>query len=257
MIAPDIERLIDSYAAWLRDRTKLRRADNDWAEITTPFLDRHNDFLQIYVRKLDGNGYELTDDSYIVHDLESSGCRLDTPKRQELLRMTLLGFGVGLEGEALVTRSSESTFPQKKHALVQAMLAINDLFYLAPPIVSSLFHEDVEQWLEENEVRYSANVKLPGKSGYDHLFDFLIPKSRSWPERIIKAINRPTKDNAEAFIFSWIDTREARPYDSRAYAILNDRDHAMPPNVIDALKHYDINAVPWSRRQGARDELAA
>jgi len=257
MIASDIHRMIDAYASWLRDRTRLRQAESDWIEITTPFLDRHNDFMQIYIRKNGNNGYELTDDSYIIRDLESSGCRLDTAKRQELLRMTLLGFGVGLDGQALVVRASESTFPQKKHALVQAMLAINDMFYLAPPIVSSLFHEDVERWLDESEIRYSPHIKLPGKSGYDHLFDFLIPKSRARPERIIKAINRPTKDNTEALIFSWIDTREARPHDSRAYAILNDSDKPLHPNETDALKHYDIHPVPWSWRQRVQAELAA
>jgi hypothetical protein len=58
------------------------------------------------------------------------------------------------------------------------MLAVNDLFYLAEPFVKSLFFEDVVAWMDESEVRYTPKVKFTGVSGYDHLFDFVIPKSR-------------------------------------------------------------------------------
>src|SRR5208282_6825471 len=78
----------------------LRQVNGSWVEITTPYLDRHNDALQIYVRR-ENDGFVLTDDSYIVHDLESSGCKLDTEKRKDLLGMTLKGFGVKLNGEAI------------------------------------------------------------------------------------------------------------------------------------------------------------
>ncbi len=63
----DIERLLDKYIAWLKDKTALRQI-GDWVEITTPYLDRHNDYLQIYARSENG-GYLLTDDGYTVEDL--------------------------------------------------------------------------------------------------------------------------------------------------------------------------------------------
>ena len=45
------------------------------------------------------------------------------------------------------------------------MLAINDLFYLAVPVVASLFYEDVVAWLDLHEIRYTPKVKFTGKSG--------------------------------------------------------------------------------------------
>jgi hypothetical protein len=57
--------------------------------------------------------------------------------------MTLNGFGVKLVDGVMEVRASKDDFPMRKHNLVQAMLAVNDLFYLASPIVSSLFLEDV------------------------------------------------------------------------------------------------------------------
>ena len=46
----EIDRLLNDYIAWLKDKTVLRQIDN-WVEITTPYLDRHNDYIQIYAQK--------------------------------------------------------------------------------------------------------------------------------------------------------------------------------------------------------------
>jgi hypothetical protein len=251
----DIQRLLDSYAAWLRDKTVLRQID-DWVEITTPYLDRHNDYLQIYAKRADG-GFVLTDDSQTINDLEQSGCRLESPKRQDLLKMTLNGFGVQLDGKALQVHASAENFALRKHNLVQAMLAVNDMFYLAVPMVASLFYEDVVAWLDLHEVRYTPKVKFTGKTGYDHLFDFVIPKSRRQPERILQTINRPNRDTAQAVAFAWIDTKEVRAPDSRAYALLNDIDQPVSTAVMDALRSYDVRPIPWSQREEVREELAA
>lgn len=251
----EIQRLIDDYYAWLKDRTALRQIER-WVEITTPFLDRHNDYLQIYAKPANG-GFVLTDDGYTIEDLEQSGCKLESRKRQDLLRMTLNGFGVQMDGKALQVHTSPENFTLRKHNLVQAMLAVNDMFYLAAPMVASLFYEDVVAWLDAHDIRYTPKVKFTGKTGYDHLFDFVIPKSRRQPERIIQAINRPGRETAQALVLSWIDTKEVRSPDSRAYALLNDSEQVVSSGVIDALRSYDVRPVPWSQREHVREELAA
>jgi hypothetical protein len=256
MMIAEIEKLIRDYQGWLRDRTTLREVNGGWVEVTTPYLDRHNDALQIYV-KGDSGGYVLTDDSYIVHDLEASGCNLKAQKRQDLLRITLNGFGVRLCEDALEVRATAETFPLKKHSLIQAMLAVNDLFYLAKPVVESLFFEDVVTWLEANEIRYTPRVKFTGTSGYDYMFNFVIPKSRRKPERIVQAINRPTRETALVFINAWNDTRDTRPPESEAYAMLNDAEKAVSAGVAEALTAYRIRPVQWSERAQVAADLAA
>ena len=251
----EVEALLERYLAWLKDKTKLRQVSDDWVEITTPYLDRHNDYLQIYTRR-EGTEYVLTDDGYTIEDLKLSGCALDTNKRQALLEMTLNGFGVHRSGDALEVRASLGTFALKKHALIQAVLAVNDLFYLATPLVASLFLEDVTTWLDAHEVRYTPQVKFAGKSGCDHVFHFVIPRSRTYPERIVRAINVPKKQTASELAWSWVDTREARPTDSRAYAFLNDTDRVVSPDVTGALASYDVTPVLWSEREAVRDHMA-
>lgn len=251
----EVQDLLNKYLLWLKDKTILRKV-NDWIEITTPYLDRHSDYLQIYAKKQNG-AYLLTDDGFIITDLNQSGCKLDSAKRQALLKMTLNGFGVQLNDGRLEISASADNFALKKHNLIQAMLSVNDLFYLAVPMVASLFFEDVVEWLDLHEIRYTPKVKFTGKSGYDHLFDFVIPKSRTQPERILQTINRPNRDTAQAVAFSWIDTKDVRPPDSRAYAFLNDSEQTISTAVLDALRNYEVNPVLWTRREEVRQALAA
>ncbi|MCH8956047.1 DUF1829 domain-containing protein [candidate division KSB1 bacterium] len=252
----EIEKLIHQYTLWLKDKTTLKQVGENWVQITTPHLDRHNDCLQIYARKKDG-GFALTDDGYTIEDLLNSGCNLDTPKRQELLKMTISGFGIQNRKNALEIHATRENFALKKHNLLQAMLAVNDLFFLAQPMISSLFYEDVVEWLDTAEIRYTPKVKFTGKSGYDHMFDFVIPKSKVQPERILQTITRPSRDTAQALAFKWVDTKEVREPHSKAYAFLNDQEHAVAQGVIEALNNYDTIPVLWSERAGVRQELAA
>lgn len=174
MSVAEIDKLLNGYRAWLKDKTTLREVNGSWVEITTPYLDRHNDALQIYARQENG-AYLLTDDGYTIRGLEASGCNLNTEKRRDLLNMTLNGFGVRIEEGALQTRATAVSFPLRKHNLIQAMLAVNDLFYLAKPVVESLFYEDVIAWLDGNDIRYTPKA-ISGISGFDHLFDLVIPE---------------------------------------------------------------------------------
>ena len=254
MIA-DIRNLLSDYHSWLKDRTVLRQIDQ-WVEITTPYLDRHNDYIQIYATEANG-GFLLTDDGYTIDDLEQSGCKLASGKRQNLLKMTLDGFGVQQKGKALQVHASTDNFPPRKHNLVQAMLAVNDLFYLAAPMAASIFYEDVAAWLDVHDIRYTPQVKFTGKTGYDHRFDFVIPKSRQQPERLVRTINRPNRDTAQAVVLSWIDTKEVRTQGSHAYALVNDSEREVPSPVMDALRSYDVRPVAWSQRENVREELAA
>lgn len=251
----EVRQLTDTYYRWLRDNTELQAID-EFVEITTPFLDRHNDHVQIYAEATTG-GFLLSDDGYTIADLEMCGCNLKSPKRQALLQTTLNGFGVRHINDELQVTATPDDFAQKKHNLLQAMLAVNDLFYLASPSVASFFYEDVVAWLDASEIRYSPRIKLTGKSGYDHHYDFVIPKSNKQPERVLMTINNPDRNAFQRVGWLWQDTQQGRPVDSRAFALLNDSQQVVSGNIITAFQNYDVRPVPWSERESVREELAA
>lgn len=252
----EIDVLIENYFKWLKDNTSTKLINDTWSEITTPYLDRHNDCLQIYAKKED-NKIILTDDGYIIDDLESSGCFLDSPRRIEILNTTLRGFGVSRDNNQLIVNTSVDNFPQKKHDLIQAMLAVNDLFYLSKPQIQNLFLDDVVSWFDENDIRYVQKAKFTGKSGFDNMFDFSIPKSKKYSERLVQTITNPTKDNSLNLVFKWLDTKDERPTESVLYALLNDTDKAITSQVNEAFSNYGINVMPWSEKENFKELLAS
>jgi len=251
----DCQDLVNAYIEWLRERIKVEDIKGV-CEITTPFLDRHNDHLQIYVKKSDG-GLVLTDDGYTISDLRLSGCEFTTEKRRQMLHSILNGFGIRLIEDELIVEARPDNFPQKKHNLIQAILSVNDLFVMAAPMVAGIFREDVERYLRLNEIRFTPSVNFTGRSGFIHFFDFVIPASKAKPERILRAVNRPNRQNVTSLIFSWTDTKEVRAPDSTAYGVLNDLEQPINPDLISALKQYNITPLPWSKRDEYVKELAA
>ena len=264
------EWLIDRYYKWLKEKTICKNI-NQWTEITTPYLDRNNDYIQIYLKK-NSTGYLLTDDGWTIEGLKQEGCVLDSPKRQQLLQLTLRGHGVKEDkGQLQVTADSENDFPLCKHSLVQAMLAVNDMFYTASSHVSSLFFEEVRNWLEKSHIRYSERISFKGLSPYSRHFDFLIPKSSKQPERLIKTINHFTKSQVDSIVMSWLDTKETRPEKSRLYAFINNNtagvtdSNNMINGALDSksavgsechtLKQYGICPVLWNERDSVQQEL--
>jgi len=253
----EAESLVDSYYKWLQKKTLFEKMD-DCIEITTPYIDRHNDYIQIYVKK-SGNSFVLTDNGYTMGDLSMSGLKLDSPKRKELIRITLNGFGIDVRdmkngSRELYIESSIDDFPLKKHNLIQAVLAVNDMFYAASAHVASLFLEDVRDWLDSNSVKYEENAAFSGKSGLERRFDFVIPKSEKSPERLIKSLNNLDKNSTNSSIMDWIDIKEMRP-ESKAFVLVNDIQNKQ--TCFNAFSKYDMEAVLWSKKEEIIEELAA
>jgi hypothetical protein len=246
----ECQKLIDSYVNWLRQGLSVEEVGGA-CELTSPFLDRHNDHLQVYARRQNGN-IVLSDDGYILSDLRTSGLEVDTPKRKMVLDSVLNGLGVRVENNQLIVEASAKNLGQRLHSLVQAMLAVNDMFVMAQPRVASYFFEDVRAFLDSHDVRYTARVKLAGKSGYDHGLDFVIPKSRQRPERLLQAIAAPKRDNISAYLWTLSDTRSARgggsAQEGEAYAFLNDQEQPVGGDVIEALHAYRVIPAVWSER---------
>lgn len=242
----ECDKIIEAYVTWLRKGLSFESFEKA-CELTTPFLDRHNDHIQIYAVKKNSK-ILLSDDGYILSDLRTSGLDLNTPKRKAVLETVLNGFGVRMDGKQLMVEASQHNIGQRLHSLIQAMITVNDMFVMAQPMVASFFWEDVKSFLDQHDVRYSPRVKLTGRSGFDHAIDFLIPKSRTRPERFIQTINAPNKNTIGTYLFSLGDTREARGEESEAYAFLNDQERGVGGDVIEALEVYGVRPSLWSRR---------
>lgn len=246
-----------AYLRWLRERLSEEALAEDLTVVTTPFLDRHNDHLQIYVERRRPDSFVLTDDGYIIAELKSAGVETRGPRREELLGEILRAHGVHLEDGELQVEAPATRLGPAAHNLLQAMLSLDDLFVLAQPKVQEIFFEDVAGFLDEHDVRYTPRVKFAGKSGLDHLVDFVIPRSKGAPERVLQLVTSPRRDRIDSLLFAAADTRINRGREVRYVALVNDRQKATPPEILQALETYEIAARPWSRRNELVEELAA
>jgi hypothetical protein len=254
----DCNKIIDSYLKWIKDNTEIKSIkDGQTCEITTPFLDRHNDHLQIYIVKQPNGNLLLTDDGYVMQDLTMSGVDMNTPKRLQLFQSTLNGFGAKKDDkDRIIIEANMYNIGQKKHSFIQALLAIDDMYTLGQENIASFFKEDVEQYFKLNNIFYTKDIKIPGKSGFDHSIDFLISATRTKPEQLIRTINKPKKDSIMATIFAFTDIQSIREQHTKNYVVYNDIDSPVHPEVISALNSYNVVGMPWSKKEILKQEFA-
>ena len=240
----DIQKLIDEYAAWLKSEITFERV-GEYYEITTPYLDNANDYLQIYVRQ-EGDDIFFTDDSATIRSLKMSGFQF-TLNRKIYLQKILNQYGVRLNGDELIAKAPIKSFAQKKHLFIQAILRIDDMFAITKSKVASLFLDDIQAFFEEQEIYYSDNVQFTGTSGFTHSYDFLLQRTKTKPERLCQAINNPNKSSMGNILFAWNDTKPSRKKDSQLIVILNDQ-NSIGRGVEDAFINYDAKVIRWSER---------
>ncbi len=242
----DIRSMIDEYIEFLKKEITYRQIERGY-EITTPFLNDSNDYMQIYVEEIKGeDNIVLSDGGDTIAYLEDCGVNL-TPTRKQMMELACLGLGVRISRERnLFIKSTIKDFAQKKHSLLQAMLKVNDMAYTTQSRCVSMFVDDVAAYFEKNEIYAMTGMSVMGKSTLYHTYDFLIGRDKYFPERFCNAVNNPTRNSIVNTIFSWNDTSDKRKDDSRFYVFLND-EKKINSEVFTALDEYKIKALPKSQ----------
>ena len=241
----DIERLIDEYFKWLKSEITCEQV-GEYYEITTPFLDSANDYVQIYVKQV-GKDVFFSDDCETMRNLDIQGFNM-TSKRKMQLDSILRQYGVSLDGEELVAKAPINRFAQSKHMFIQAILKVNDLLFMTNTRTQSSFPDDVLEFFHKNEIYYTDGIQVLGKSGFPHRYDFVFHRSKTKHERFCSTINRPYKNSLETTLFAWADTSPRRGKDTQLIFILNDK-NKISSSVIDGFLNYDVGVIPWSERE--------
>ena len=255
MIKMKSDDFISKYLDWIK-KNSSQTMIGDYCEISTPFVDAHNDQIRFYITK-SLRGYILTDDGYIISDLEMCGCDIKSQKRRQMLNQIAEAIGVSIQNGCITTEATENDIARKQHVMIQAILKISDMFLTSSSRVKSLFMEEVQDFFEKNDIRNTPSIILMGHSGLSHRFDFVIPASKVMPERVVTTINAPSKQAVESAIFAWTDVIKTRKADSRGYIILNDQKRALNNELQTAIHNYELKAIPWKERDGFINELAS
>lgn len=246
------------YIKWLNENIEQYKVSNNISRITLPFMDKNNDFIDIYIINQKDNTYTLTDDGAILNDLIISGFDIKSKRRKEILKSIIRSYGISISNNnELTVNCSIEDLPIKKHLLAQCMIKVNDMFFLSKNTVQSIFLEDVQSYLDNNNIRYIDDISIVGKSKLITHYDFGIAKSKIASERFIKTVNNFDINSARNIIFSWGDTKSERHSDTQLYVFINDINKKVSPEAYSALKEYDIIPAMWSKKENYINELIA
>mgnify|MGYP005904860043 CR=1 FL=1 len=239
----------NQYINWIKSNISEVLLNPKTSRITTPFLDFDSDAIEIYIDRTDG-GYYITDDGATIANLDfyNLGVRPGT-HRDEILTTIVRSFGVTRSDDGqLYVIADDKNLGLKMHLLIQCVSKISDMLMLSENTVKTIFSEDVRQFFIENDIFFNSDISVQGKSSYYTSYDFVIPNSKSFPERFVTAINHPTSSMFRQAIFFWDDVRPNRPADSLLYLIVNDDKRKMSATDKTALNNYGIKHIAWSKR---------
>ncbi len=149
----DGEKVFQRYWDWFRKFSEVNTYKDGVCEITLPLLNRRRSCIKIFATQTD-SGALLSDYGETIGDLRFSGFDIDTKTRREQLYSILRSFGVTLVGQdELQILTSEEKLPDYMNELLQCMLTVDLMIYMAPHTVSRLHEEDTRAMRKSEKER--------------------------------------------------------------------------------------------------------
>ena len=245
--------IMNDYIKWIRDNTFIKKMDGEGVKLVSPFLDSHNDYINIYAKRLDTNQIRLGDGGILFFDLESYGIKL-TDKKKELFDRTLLSYGVQFDNatKEIYIIAEQNAIGKAKHRLIQCLLSVNDFFNYTEQNIKELFFYEVYNALLEAEIQFTPEITISGQSSYQHRFEFAVGLTKNKPQRLVSLIPTPNrKQRAESCLFAFTDLQRTGRNFIGTVLYKGEPNE----NFINAFKNYDFKVFSWEKEKEAVLEL--
>jgi len=251
----DSKSLLDNYYRFIKENTKMTALlDSDYYEITTPLLDNFNDEIIVYVKQL-GDKILITDDHYIMNNLESSGMTLSKSRMKIIESICATSMGVKLKEKEIIVEATKQNFGLKLNSLLQTIIKIDDMCFTSRQRTASYFVDDVFEYLDSKGIFYSKKPSFIGQSGLIHNYDFSIQRTKTKNERFVRIINNASRTNFIDTAFSWDDIMLTREDNTSLFVIIND-DNKIEAGIIEAFTNKNISPILWSHINESLEKLA-
>lgn len=249
-----IDKYLDDYCAWIRDNTQSQVDEQTgWATISTPYFGLFNDGIDLFA-KTTGDTITLSDDGATISNLELSGVTI-VKTRKIFVQNILTNYGIKLNEatKELTTTATPSTFAERKHALLSAIIQISDLDTLATHNVSATFADDVRAYLESLGQIITPGFIAKGATGLEFSFDFQIARHSS--EIVIQTFNTLRQNSLASFLFGWQDIKQTREQQTgkhlKGLAIIN---NTPDEKYLEALQQRNADFILWDERNSERSK---
>lgn len=209
--------LKDSYFEWLKEKIIFEDTENGYVSIGTPFLDSNFDNINLYAQFINKDTIEVSDFGYTLYNLSEFGINVMDKRSKvanNIFNSVISSFGIEVDKKSLTLKviTSVSRFPIAKNRLLQAIMRINDIYYLSKSNATSSFNDVVTDFLEEHNILFTSNIEIPSLNGISAHFDFLIPHNHTKndrSERLIRTATRPNDIN-QAKVFNFDVSKATR-----------------------------------------------
>lgn len=245
--------VVSKCLEWLGEGFSAQYLGGDCV-VTTPFLDRRNDHIQIRVRKRDGR-YVISDGGTTMPDMVDGGFSLGKTVNKELVAYITSGYGVQLDDKAnsLGVEADDTNVGQRMNFLLQAIMAMNSNVPVpALPKISprAQFENMVSDHLQSLDIFIKGKAGVPGISGYLHEMETVSSTSDSSSTRYFKAFHSPDKRSVKEFLFQLEDVHQYNGGNGirKSIAVLNDEKKPDCGSEINALEKYDVAHALWMKR---------
>lgn len=183
------KKLQQIYFDWLLKEYSFTDLDRNTVEISIPFLDNESDYIVMYAEFFRDGKILLTDDGWTLDKLKSHGVTFTgrTKAKNITLQTITSSLGIEIDGKELCIKTDLDKFPVAKQRLLQAIMQVNDMIVLQDSNVKNIFHEEVEQTLNDRKILFASRPSYAGKEGITVQFDFTIPVPKK--ERLVRTIS--------------------------------------------------------------------
>jgi hypothetical protein len=123
-IIMDFNDKVNGYFDWLKKSAVVEKLPDGCFSVATPFMDSHNDGLVVYVSQ-DGDQYKLSDDAYVISDLQTSGSDIDSVINKERIKRIARSYNVDVVNDELVMCADDGNFNVRLHLFIAAMVALS------------------------------------------------------------------------------------------------------------------------------------
>lgn len=238
----DMDKLFQKYLNWIKEETTIEKC-NGCHTITIPYTDNNNDYIQIY-STVEKDKILLTDDGYILSNLLIAGVTLST-KRIESIHRICNNYSVKMKDKEIYCETTEKNFSLSLHLLIQALLKIDDMYLTSTGRALSYFLDDIIAYFEKKEIYYTQDIKVSGKSGMIHSYDFSFQRNKNHKHRFCQAMNNANRGNVERSLFAWDDTSAYRKDDSELIILINSNNR-IEKGCLESFEAYGVKTVLWN-----------
>lgn len=241
------QQAIKSYLATLEEGFSCISSD-DRLRIITPYLYPDNDLIEIFVEEELSGQVRATDLGETLRHLHARGFDpFESPKRKFMVETIASRVGVDVLRGQLTKTGDISQLGDLFLDVIIAARGMSDLIYTSKTFEPATFLEEVEQFLNLNQLPVQPKVKLPGISGRVYVVHFKVTIGPHFVQALSPLAVAGLKPKVDATVRMWVDCNHELTREQKV-TLLNDVDFQWKPYDVSLLDR--LSAVHyWTKKE--------